>query len=70
MAVFFSEMDEDPEDEDLTEPSEMYVYARYYTFASTKIAYSDKQEEQKIFAETMKLVPFFKDLIIACYRHR
>jgi len=70
MAVFFSEMDEDPEDEDLTEPSEMYVYARYYMFASTKIAYSDKQEEQKIFAETIKLILFFKDLIIACYRHR
>ena len=27
MAVFFSGMQQDPEDEDITEPSEMYVYA-------------------------------------------
>jgi hypothetical protein len=26
-AVFFSGMQQDPEDEDITEPSEMYVYA-------------------------------------------
>lgn len=39
-------------------------------FVSNNITYSDKQEEQKIFAEIIKLVPTFKDLINACYGHR
>jgi hypothetical protein len=36
----------------------------------TNITYSDKQEEEKIFGDIIKLVPTFKDLINACYGHR
>lgn len=39
-------------------------------FASTKIAYSDKLEEERIFREILKLVPTFKDLLTACHGHR
>jgi hypothetical protein len=39
-------------------------------FAATKIAYSDKIEEERIFKEIKKLVPSFSDLIAACHGHR
>jgi hypothetical protein len=39
-------------------------------FASTKRAYSDKLEEERIFREILKLVPTFKDLLTACHGHR
>lgn len=39
-------------------------------FAVTKITYSDKLEEERIFSEIMKLVPSFRDLLTACNGHR
>jgi hypothetical protein len=71
MAVFYSAIDQDIEgDDDLTEPSEMCVYALYYIFIVAEIIYSDKQEEMKIFEDIMKLVPTFKDVVMACSGHR
>lgn len=69
-SVFFTGMEQDAEDEDVTQSSEMYVYACYYIFSSTKIAYSDNEEEKRIFTDIMKLVPTFKDLLTACCGHR
>lgn len=40
------------------------------TRVSINIAYSDKQEEKKIFSEIIKLVPSFHELIKACSGHR
>lgn len=39
-------------------------------FSSPKIAYSDKLEEERIFEEILKLVPSFKNLLVACLGHR
>ena len=39
-------------------------------FAVTKLTYSDKLEEERIFNEIMKLVPSFQDLLTACHGHR
>jgi hypothetical protein len=69
-AVFFSGMQQDPEDEEVRQPSEMYVYAHYNMFALIKIAYSDQLEEEKIFRDIIKLVPSFQDLLTACHGHR
>jgi hypothetical protein len=69
-AVFFTGLEEDPEDEDVAESSEMYVYAHKYMFKGTEIAYSDKQEEHFVFAEIIKLVPTFKQVVAACCDHR
>ncbi|KAF8800073.1 hypothetical protein BYT27DRAFT_7263217 [Phlegmacium glaucopus] len=55
-SVFFAGMEEDAKDEDLTQSSEMYIYAHYNIFASTKIAYSETEEEKRIFTDIMKLV--------------
>jgi hypothetical protein len=62
-AVFLSAMQEDPEDEDIREPSEMYVYPCFYMKMSTEIAYSDKKEELKVFEDILKLVPSFKHVL-------
>lgn len=37
---------------------------------ATDISYSDKKEEQFIFAEIIKMVPSFRDLLSACAGHR
>lgn len=39
-------------------------------FSSTEMVSSDKIEELKIFSDIMKLVPSFKDVVMACSGHR
>ena len=39
-------------------------------FKGTDIAYSDTNEEQFVFAEILKLVPTFKEVLAACCDHR
>ena len=71
MAVFFTALEEEGvQDEDLEKPSEMYVYAHSLWVISTETVSSDKIEELKIFADIMKLIPSFKDVIMACSDHQ
>lgn len=35
----------------------------------TDIPYSDKMEEVRIFNEIMKLMPSFRDVVVACSEH-
>jgi len=43
---------------------------RINPFAATNIAYSDKIEEQLVFAKIMELVPTFNKVLAACGDHR
>ena len=71
MAVFFTTFEEEGiQDEDLEEPSEMYIYVHSLWVISTETVSSDKIEELKIFSDIMKLIPSFKDVIMACSDHR
>jgi hypothetical protein len=69
-SVFFTAMQADVEDEDVNQSSEMWVYvfnSRVYIYW---LISSDQKEELKIFDEIMKLVPSFKEVIMACSEHR
>ena len=48
----------------------MYTYAHSLWVISTETVSSDKVEELKIFADIMKLVPSFKDVVMACSDHQ
>jgi hypothetical protein len=48
----------------------MRLYASLILDISTEITSSDQKEEMKIFEDIMKLVPSFKQVVIACTDHR
>ena len=70
-SVFFTAMQADIGEEDVVQSSEMSVYMRLIPGVFlTESSFSDKKEELKIFDDIIRLVPSFKDVVMACSEHR